>query len=123
MTKGIDSVKTPEDVRDEFVAEFMDLRDSWNSQIPDEIKGSVGKDTRYKARNAWFELTGGLLDSFFRIDVESFVVPEEIFELWTRFDTTFRNVEFSNRLTTCEDIDLADAMINEAIMLLEQVEF
>ena len=90
---------------------LVDLRNNWSDEIPDKSVGGASKKRFYKVRKNWFtevnmalkdgELYGLFSDDFNR-DIQ-------------KFSNFVTGNEFKMRMTTKEDIDMANQIIDRAI--------
>jgi hypothetical protein len=100
------------------------FKDTWKSEIPDQILSAKSQDKMYKVRKNWW---AGLVSDF-----EYGVLPildatthAELILKISNFSHDFCGQEFqgkTGRLTTREDIDRADQLIEEILGVLENLQ-
>ncbi|MBU2595248.1 hypothetical protein KJ713_00215 [Patescibacteria group bacterium] len=102
------------DPRAELLAELKRLRQDYSDDIPQDAVSSVNGAQR-KISDAWFGLVSGNLE----MAVLRGLFSEDLAKKQEEFADQFCNLEFSERLTTKEDIDTANTLLDEAIAELE----
>ena len=102
------------DPKAELLVELKKLRDDYSDEIPERVVSSVS-GPQYKVRNAWFGLVSGNLE----MAVLRGLVSEDLAKKQEEFADQFCNPGFGERLTTKEDIEAANALLDEAIAELE----
>lgn len=100
--------------RQKLLQELLRLRDEYSGEIPDRIVSSTD-DQGYKVRKGWFSLVTGNLE----LGMEQGLVSQKLVEKAEQFADKYCMGDFAARLTTKEDIDEADALLNEVIEELE----
>lgn len=109
--------KEPEELspRQKLLQELKRLRDEYSSEIPDRIISSED-DQGCKVRKAWFNY----VTANFELAAMQGLISEELVQKTEQFADKYCNSDFGERLTTKEDIEEADALLNETIEELEQ---
>jgi hypothetical protein len=100
--------------REKLLLELRHLRDDYSDEIPEQVINSV-TGQEYKVRNAWFGFVAGHLE----LGEINGLISEELAEKARQFGDKYCTDEFRDRLTTSEDIEEANALLNEAIDELE----
>jgi len=100
--------------KQKLLRELVRLRDEYSGEIPDIIVNST-TDQGYKVRKGWFNQVTGNLE----LGMEQGLVAGELAEKSEQFADKYCTEDFAARLTTKEDIEEADALLNEAIEELE----
>ena len=89
--------------------ELRVLRFEWKDEIPTEKIDSTAEDRRYKVRGAWFESVSNVIGM---MEFEGSLDDEESKKSAKEFYDRFTNEEFKQRLTTEEDISIANKCID-----------
>ena len=108
--------KEPEELnpRQKLLKELIRLRDEYSGEIPDRIISSED-DQGFKVHKAWFNY----LISNLELAGMQGVISDELIEKSEEFGDKYCTEDFRDRPVTREDIDEADALLNEAISELE----
>ena len=111
--------KSKEIINQQMITDLKHLRDDYSEDIPDEILHSPMESPppKYKVRKAWFTVLVAMLDNLFR---DNLIINVELNQKIQRYKKSVVNFEFTNRLTTRNDIDEANSLINEIIAELEK---
>jgi hypothetical protein len=111
-------------IKQEITEGLRRLKTDYKDGIPDEIKHSVSKDTGWKVqRGVWFQVVSGRLIDIVRKSLAGEVsIPKELFDeiLAYHKKLTSDDNPLKHRLTTQEDIDEAEIVIDKAIAELEK---
>jgi len=94
------------------------LNDSFSSEIPEKILHSTSQDNRFKVRKNWFQ--GVIADFAHAIEYLNPQKDNDLKNEINNFLDQFTKREFGNRLTTPEDIQSADDLLNKVISALEE---
>ena len=103
------------------IERFRYFKNEWKSEIPNQILSGASPDKKYKVRKNWFQGVIG--------DLEWGVLPllskekhQVLIEDIRNFFSRYTSAEFKSRLTTKEDIDTADSLIDSVISVLENLQ-
>lgn len=94
------------------------LNDSFSSEVPENILHSTSPNNRFKVRKNWFQ---GLIADFEH--AIEYLNPQKDSDLKNEinnFLNDYAKPEFTNRLTTSEDIRKADDLLNKVMSALEE---
>jgi len=117
MEKGPQPHSAEYDKRISRLIERLREKQSWKSEIPNEILSGASPIKDYKVRKNWWS---GLAQDFYSVkqilaDSGNTSLLPEI----DQFFITFGTDEFYYRPTTKEDIEKAEMLINKVILELE----
>jgi len=99
--------------REGYMSVLRSLRDEWSDEIPEEVFDSrSGK--KFKVRKAWF---GGVYNVI-TAGIKMGFVDETSRELYDDFRRLANETGFRDRLTTREDINRANSIIDSVMSYL-----
>ncbi|MFA6271618.1 MAG: hypothetical protein WC693_00725 [Patescibacteria group bacterium] len=112
------------DQKNEYILEALNqlryLKDAYKPEIPDEILCGVSPDKNYKVRKNWWAGLFVMLDQRI-LPLLSGGNYEELTNTIKQFEQDYGDEKFKNRLTTEDDIERADSLIKEIILILENL--
>jgi hypothetical protein len=111
-----------EALKQEIVGGLRAAMTGWKNGIPKEVLYSTSPNSKYKVRKAWFALVAGNLADIIRnVLNEELQIPEELCaEVFAYHEALVNDTEFKDRLTTQEDIDKAEVIINKILVEFEK---
>lgn len=102
----------------DFYIDTLREYSQWNEEIPKEILRSNGKKgAKYKCRGAWFTVITSSVESC----IDLGLLSDNSKKLYERLYEYLEKTKFGDRLTTPEDIEKADKLLNSAISDLSQL--
>lgn len=102
------------------VIEWLRIKQSWKSDVPSQILNGASKEKNYKVRKNWWAGLACDLDYLSPI-LERLGNTDLIADI-SQFQSFLSNSDFGNRLTTKEDIELADKLIEKILSYLENLQ-
>lgn len=100
---------------------LKELRDGFDTDIPEEILHSTDKNNKIKARKAWFTTVIGRL-TFFQEDYLDIKADKELWDDIENFVREYSGKNFQLKIRTEEaDISRADELLDRAIEYLESL--
>lgn len=113
---------SPEIIKRELVTELKKLKTNYKDGIPKKIINSTSPDSGYKVQKFWFQDVVGRLNNVIRKQFEIPTITLELIEEITNYTEKISNPKngFTEKLTTQEDIDEAEAMIDKVVSFLEK---
>jgi len=94
---------------------LKDARDKYSDEIPVEIVNSL--TPYYKCRKGWFVAVQFMIHNLRR-----YQLPDEVIAATDEFNRRFIGEDWVRRLTTKEDIDFANQVLDKVIVFLENTE-
>lgn len=105
----------------EVITRLRWAKDAWKSEIPSEILSGASPDKMYKVRKNWWVVLLSHLQ-FYCLPLLSDHTHRALKEKIHAFLKKYQCKEFVKRLTTKEDIDTAESLIDDVLSVLENLQ-
>ena len=114
------TIQSPEkaDIK-EIIESLRFLKEEFRDDIPKEIKHSFSSDRNWKVRKGWWQKVFGEFAKAVKYLEQS--KNEKLIEDVNNFFDSYGNGFFTHRLTTVEDIQTANSLIDRVIHNLENL--